>query len=58
MIGTDRLAFMASLGFSRMEPKDVVSTLKSLGYGGVEWTLAQFSPRSTSRDQRRELRCA
>lgn len=55
MIGTDRLAFMASLGFSRMEPAEVVAILKQLGYGGVEWTLAHFNPRTTSKQQRREL---
>ncbi len=55
MIGTDRLAFMASLGFSRMEPRKVVATLKQLGYGGVEWTLAHFNPRTTSKQQRQEL---
>ncbi len=43
-----KLAFMASLGYSRMPPQDVVKSLKSIGYQGVEWTLAHFNPRSQS----------
>ncbi|MCD6219436.1 sugar phosphate isomerase/epimerase [Candidatus Calescamantes bacterium] len=40
-----RLAFMASLGFSYMEPEEVVRILSQIGYEGVEWTLAHLDPR-------------
>ncbi|MBN1341343.1 MAG: sugar phosphate isomerase/epimerase [Phycisphaerae bacterium] len=43
-----KLAFMASLGYGRMTPEDVVRSIKSIGYDGVEWTLAHFNPRTKS----------
>ncbi len=43
-----KIAFMASLGYGRMEPQEVVQSLKSIGYEGVEWTLAHFNPRTKS----------
>lgn len=46
-----KVAFLASLGFTAMEPGAVVGTLAELGYDGVEWTLAHFNPQSmTSAD--------
>lgn len=51
MITEDRIAFMASLGYARMEPDEVVEDLKRIGYGGVEWTLAHFDPRRKSQDE-------
>ena len=34
-----KLAFMASLGYARMTPQEVVASLAGLGYEAVEWTL-------------------
>ncbi len=50
-----RLAFMASLGYSQMAPKDVVRSLKAIGYEGIEWTLAHFNPRTRSAADLRRL---
>ncbi len=50
-----KLAFMASLGYSRMRPQDVVKSLKTIGYQGVEWTLAHFNPRSKSPAELKKL---
>jgi len=50
-----RIGFMASLGFSQMEPAQVCSALKELGYDSVEWTLAHCDPRQKSVDELREL---
>lgn len=43
----DRIGFLASLGFERMDPARVVSELKQLGYNAVEWTRI-FNPRDKS----------
>ena len=43
-----KLGFMASLGYGQMSPEDVVRSLASIGYEGVEWTLAHFNPRTKS----------
>jgi sugar phosphate isomerase/epimerase len=43
-----KYGYMASLGFSGMEPARVVGVLADLGYLGVEWTLAHFNPRAKS----------
>jgi sugar phosphate isomerase/epimerase len=45
-MGKIKLAFMASLGYARMAPLEVVRSLASIGYEGVEWTLAHFNPRT------------
>lgn len=39
-----RISFLAGLGFSSWEPERIVDALRSIGYGGVEWTLAHFNP--------------
>ena len=43
-----KFSFLAGLGFTRYKAKDVVKSLKDLGYDGVEWTLAHFNPRTKS----------
>jgi sugar phosphate isomerase/epimerase len=44
MIGRKQFAFMASLDFVTWPPEKTVATLAKIGYGAVEWTLAQFNP--------------
>jgi sugar phosphate isomerase/epimerase len=44
MITRKQLGFMASLDFATWPPEKIVHTLAELGYGAVEWTLAQFHP--------------
>jgi sugar phosphate isomerase/epimerase len=41
---TRKYGFLAGLGFTAMEPAEVVGTLAELGYDSVEWTLAHFNP--------------
>ena len=48
---TDKLAYMASLDFGGWEPKDICKCLADLGYGAVEYTMAQFDPRSRTDDE-------
>jgi sugar phosphate isomerase/epimerase len=55
MIGKDRLAFMASLGYAKMEPRRVIEDLQNIGYGAVEWTLAHFDPSSKNQSELNEL---
>lgn len=55
MLENRRIAFLASLGFSKWEPDEVVKTLSDLGYSGVEWTLAHFNPRNKSEAELRRL---
>lgn len=50
-----KIAFMASLGFTAWEPERVVETLKELGYEGVEWTLAHFNPRTKTPSELQRL---
>jgi sugar phosphate isomerase/epimerase len=50
-----KLAFLASLGYSRMPPQQVVASLSSLGYDAVEWTLQHFNPRKQSERELEEL---
>jgi sugar phosphate isomerase/epimerase len=50
-----KLGFMASLGYARMAPQEVVASLARLGYKSVEWTLRHFDPRTHSPAERREL---
>lgn len=50
-----KLAFMASLGYARMAPQEVVASLARLGYEAVEWTLGHFNPRQHSEAALREL---
>lgn len=45
MIGRKQFGFMASLDFARWAPERTVAALAEIGYGAVEWTLAQFDPR-------------
>jgi sugar phosphate isomerase/epimerase len=57
MIGRKQFGFMASLDFARWPPEKVVAALADIGYGAVEWTLAQFDPRKGStRDLERLVR--
>jgi len=46
MIVKKQLGFMASLDFAHWPPEKTVETLAELGYGAIEWTLAQFDPRT------------
>jgi sugar phosphate isomerase/epimerase len=39
-----KTAFLAGLGYSTMESRRVLASLRSLGYEGVEWTTAHFNP--------------
>jgi len=39
-----KFAFMASLGYAEMKPADVITSLRTLGYDGVEWTTSHFNP--------------
>jgi sugar phosphate isomerase/epimerase len=48
MIAQKQFGFMASLGFTNYLPEKIVEILGELGYGAVEWTLAQFDPRKNS----------
>ncbi len=43
-----KYAFLAALGFSALEPAEVVGSLAEIGYDGVEWTLAHFNPQAHS----------
>lgn len=43
-----KLAFLSSLGYRDMSAADVCASLKSIGYDGVEWTLAHFDPHTMS----------
>ncbi len=42
------IGFMASLGFSQMQPEEVLRVLSQIGYNGVEWTLSHLDPRKKS----------
>lgn len=44
----NRIGFMASLGFSQMEPEEVLKILSEIGYKSVEWTLSHLDPRKKS----------
>ena len=44
-----KFAFMASLGFSQMDPETIVDALAEIGYRGIEWTWAHLNPRTHSR---------
>jgi sugar phosphate isomerase/epimerase len=48
MIAQNQFGFMASLDFTKWPPEKTVEILARLGYGAVEWTLAQFDPREKS----------
>jgi len=50
-----KLAFLASLGYAEMAPRDVVASLAGLGYEAVEWTLHHFNPRTHSAAELRDL---
>jgi len=43
-----QLGFMASLDFTKWAPEKVVDVLAEAGYAALEWTLAQFNPRTKS----------
>ena len=45
MIGRKQFGFMASLDFAKWPPEKTIAALAEIGYGAVEWTLAQFDPR-------------
>ena len=44
-MNTEKIGFMASLGFASMDPEEVLRTLSEIGYRAVEWTLAHLDPR-------------
>ena len=46
---------MASLGYARMAPAEVVASLAGLGYKAVEWTRAHFDPRTQTEAELKEL---
>jgi len=50
-----KLGFMASLGYGRMPPQQVVASLSGLGYDAVEWTLQHFNPRKQSESALQDL---
>jgi sugar phosphate isomerase/epimerase len=54
-MATDRIAFLASLGYIGRSPAEVCRSLASLGYTGVEWTLHHFDPRIHTPAARQEL---
>jgi len=39
-----KLAFLAGLDYSKMQASEVIDSLKSLGYEGIEWTTEHFDP--------------
>ena len=47
-MNTEKIGFLASLGFAAMEPEEVLKTLSEIGYKAVEWTLAHLDPRKKS----------
>jgi len=47
-MNTEKIGFLASLGFASMEPEEVLKTLSEIGYKAVEWTLAHLDPRKKS----------
>src|SRR5215831_19161729 len=55
MLGPKQFGFMASLDFATWPPEQTVETLADAGYGAVGWTLAQFDPRTKSRDELKRL---
>jgi sugar phosphate isomerase/epimerase len=47
-MNTEKIGFLASLGFASMEPEQVLQTLSEIGYKAVEWTLSHLDPRTKS----------
>jgi len=47
-MATEKIGFMASLGFALMKPEEVLGTLSEIGYKAVEWPLARLDPRKKS----------
>ncbi|NLH98842.1 MAG: sugar phosphate isomerase/epimerase [Chthonomonadales bacterium] len=39
-----KVAFLAGLGYASWDAADVIASLASLGYEGIEWTQAHFDP--------------
>ena len=50
-----KIGFQASLGYRLWPAHEVVASLKSIGYEGVEWTTAHFDPAKTGADSPRNL---
>ena len=50
-MNTEKIGFLASLGFAAMEPEEVLKTLSEIGYKAVEWTLAHLDPRKKSAEE-------
>lgn len=48
-----KLAFLAGLGYAQWPEDDVLDSLSEIGYEGVEWTPAHFSPARPLPDLRR-----
>ncbi len=47
-MNTEKVGFDVCLGFTAMEPEEVLRTLSEIGYKAVEWTLAHLDPRTKS----------
>ena len=39
-----KVAYLAGLDYAKMDPSDVINSLRSLGYEGIEWTTEHFNP--------------
>ena len=39
-----KIALVAALDYAKMPADDVIRSLKSIGYEGIEWTTAHFDP--------------
>ena len=55
MIFKKQFGFMASLHFTKWPVERTVEALAEAGYGAVEWTLAQFNPRTKTASELEHL---
>ena len=46
---------MASLGFAKMKPEEVVRSLSKLGYDAVEWTLDHMNPKTHAAKELKDI---
>ena len=54
-MNTDKLGFMASLGFAVMAPEEALRILSKIGYKAVGWTLAHIDPREQSVEEIKQI---
>ena len=54
-MNTDKLGFMASLGFAVMAPEEALRILSKIGYKAVGWTLAHLDPREQSVEEIKQI---